>query len=44
MMGNGVVEAKSGLIVHISSWAAQKHAGNTIFRISKAATDKMAAG
>ncbi len=38
-----MVEAKSGLIVHISSWAAQKHAGNTIYGISKAATDKMAA-
>jgi len=38
-----MVEAKSGLIVHISSWAAQKHAGNTIYGIAKAATDKMAA-
>jgi len=38
-----MVEAKSGLIVHISSWAAQKHAGNAIYGISKAATDKMAA-
>ena len=38
-----MVESKSGLIVHISSWAAQKHAGNAIYGISKAATDKMAA-
>ncbi len=38
-----MVEAKSGLIVHISSWAAQKHAGNAIYGIAKAATDKMAA-
>ena len=38
-----MVEAKRGLIVHISSWAAQKHAGNAIYGIAKAATDKMAA-
>ena len=38
-----MVKAKSGLIVHISSWAAQKYAGNAIYGISKAATDKMAA-
>ena len=38
-----MVEARSGLIVHISSWAAQKHAGNAIYGIAKAATDKMAA-
>ena len=38
-----MVEARSGLIVHVSSWAAQKHAGNAIYGIAKAATDKMAA-
>ncbi len=38
-----MVEAKSGLIVHVSSLAAQRHAGNTIYGIAKAATDKMAA-
>jgi len=38
-----MVEAKSGLIVHLSHWAAQKHRGSTIYGISKAATDKMAA-
>jgi dehydrogenase/reductase SDR family protein 1 len=30
-----------GLIVNISFWAAQKYVGNTIYGISKAATDKM---
>lgn len=35
--------AGRGLIVHLSSWAAQKHIGNTIYGIAKAATDKMAA-
>ena len=34
---------KHGLIVNISFWAAQKHIGNTIYGISKAATDKMTA-
>jgi dehydrogenase/reductase SDR family protein 1 len=34
---------KRGLIVNISFWAAQKHVGNTIYGISKAATDKMTA-
>jgi NAD(P)-dependent dehydrogenase (short-subunit alcohol dehydrogenase family) len=32
-----------GLIVNISFWAAQKHIGNTIYGISKAATDKLSA-
>jgi dehydrogenase/reductase SDR family protein 1 len=32
-----------GLIVNISFWAAQKHVGNTIYGVSKAATDKMTA-
>jgi len=34
---------KHGLIVNISFWAAQKHIGNAIYGISKAATDKMTA-
>ena len=38
-----MVEAHSGLIVHLSHWAAQKYFGNTLYGISKAATDKMAA-
>ncbi len=32
-----------GLIVNISFWAAQKHIGNVIYGVSKAATDKMTA-
>jgi dehydrogenase/reductase SDR family protein 1 len=36
-----MVLQKRGLIVNISHWAAQKRIGNTIYGISKAATDKM---
>ena len=32
---------RSGLIVNISFWAAQKYIGNTIYGVSKAATDKL---
>jgi dehydrogenase/reductase SDR family member 1 len=32
-----------GLIVNISLWAAQKFIGNTIYGVSKAATDKLTA-
>jgi dehydrogenase/reductase SDR family protein 1 len=32
-----------GLIVNISTWAAQKHIGNVAYGVSKAATDKMTA-
>ena len=38
-----MVPQKRGLIVNISRWAAQKHIGNAIYGISKAATDKMTA-
>lgn len=38
-----MVDAGHGLIVHISSWAAQKHIGNLVYGVAKAATDKMAA-
>jgi dehydrogenase/reductase SDR family protein 1 len=38
-----MVPRGKGLIVNISFWAAQKHIGNTIYGISKAATDKMTA-
>jgi dehydrogenase/reductase SDR family member 1 len=38
-----MIRARRGLIVHISSWAAQKHIGSTLYGIAKAATDKMAA-
>jgi dehydrogenase/reductase SDR family protein 1 len=37
-----MVAARDGLIVHISTWAAQKHIGNVLYGVSKAATDKMA--
>jgi dehydrogenase/reductase SDR family member 1 len=38
-----MVPARRGLIVHLSSWAAQKYVGNTLYGLSKAATDKMTA-
>ena len=37
-----MVEQSSRLIVNISFWAAQKHIGNLIYGVSKAATDRMA--
>src|SRR5262249_52985506 len=37
-----MVPAGKGLIVHISSWAAQKRIGNTIYGVAKCATDKLA--
>jgi dehydrogenase/reductase SDR family member 1 len=36
-----MVQARRGLIVHVSSWAAQKHIANTLYGLAKAATDKM---
>ena len=36
-----MVARRSGLIVNISHWAAQKHIGNVAYGVSKAATDKM---
>jgi NAD(P)-dependent dehydrogenase (short-subunit alcohol dehydrogenase family) len=38
-----MVPVRRGLIVNISSWAAQKHIANALYGISKAATDKMTA-
>jgi len=38
-----MVPARKGLIVHISSWAAQKYIGNVVYGVAKAATDKLAA-
>jgi NAD(P)-dependent dehydrogenase (short-subunit alcohol dehydrogenase family) len=38
-----MVPARGGLIVGISHWAAQKRLGNTIYGVSKAATDKLIA-
>jgi NAD(P)-dependent dehydrogenase (short-subunit alcohol dehydrogenase family) len=36
-----MVVRRRGLIVNISSWAAQKHIANVAYGVSKAATDKM---
>lgn len=36
-----MIAQQNGLIVNISFWAAQKHLGNAIYGMSKAATDKM---
>ncbi len=36
-----MVKRRAGLIVHLSSWAAQKYLGNVVYGTSKAATDKM---
>jgi len=38
-----MIQQRRGLIVNISSWAAQKYIGNVIYGVSKAATDKMTA-
>lgn len=37
----GMVARRRGLIVNISSWAAQKRIGNLIYGTAKAATDKL---
>jgi NAD(P)-dependent dehydrogenase (short-subunit alcohol dehydrogenase family) len=36
-----MIEAGRGLIVNISVWAAKKFVGNTLYGVSKAATDKL---
>jgi dehydrogenase/reductase SDR family member 1 len=38
-----MVARRSGLIVHVSFWAARKYVGNVAYGASKAATDKLAA-
>ena len=38
-----MVPAARGLVANISVWAAQKHIGNTLYGVSKAATDKLTA-
>jgi dehydrogenase/reductase SDR family member 1 len=43
LVARSMVAGRSGLIVNISSWAAQKHAGNVAYGVAKAATDKMTA-
>ena len=37
-----MIKQRSGLIVNISYWAAQKYIGNAIYGVAKAATDRMA--
>ena len=38
-----MVAARRGLIVSLSVWAAQKHIGNALYGVAKAATDKLMA-
>jgi NAD(P)-dependent dehydrogenase (short-subunit alcohol dehydrogenase family) len=38
-----MIAQRSGLIVNISFWAAQKHVGNVAYGVAKAATDKLTA-
>ena len=38
-----MIARRRGLIVNISTWAAQKHIANVAYGVSKAATDKMTA-
>lgn len=41
LAARSMVANRSGLIVNISFWSAQKHIGNVAYGVSKAATDKM---
>jgi dehydrogenase/reductase SDR family member 1 len=43
LAAQSMVAQRRGLIVNISTWAAQKHIGNVAYGVSKAATDKMTA-
>jgi len=43
LAARGMVANGRGLIVNISTWAAQKHIANVAYGVSKAATDKMIA-
>jgi NAD(P)-dependent dehydrogenase (short-subunit alcohol dehydrogenase family) len=43
LAARSMVAQRRGLIVNISSWAAQKHIANVAYGVSKAATDKMTA-
>ena len=43
LAARSMVPRRRGLIVSLSHWAAQKHAGNVAYGVSKAATDKMVA-
>jgi len=41
LVAQQMVQRRSGLIVNISFWAAQKHIANVAYGVSKAATDKL---
>jgi dehydrogenase/reductase SDR family member 1 len=41
LAARAMVEARAGLIVNISYWAAQKHIANVAYGVAKAATDKL---
>ena len=43
LAARAMITQRRGLIVNISSWAAQKYIGNVAYGVSKAATDKMTA-
>src|SRR6266571_4902044 len=43
LAARSMVAKRRGLIVNISTWAAQKHIANVAYGVSKAATDKMTA-
>ena len=43
LVARSMVARRSGLIVNISFWSAQKHIANVAYGVSKAATDKMTA-
>lgn len=43
LVARSMVDRNRGLIVNISTWAAQKRIGNVAYGVAKAATDKMTA-
>ena len=43
LAARSMIARRRGLIVNVSTWAAQKHIANVAYGVSKAATDKMAA-
>jgi len=43
LAARSMVPRRRGLIVNVSTWAAQKHIANVAYGVSKAATDKMTA-
>jgi dehydrogenase/reductase SDR family member 1 len=43
LVAPSMIARRGGLIVNISTWAAQKHVGNVAYGVAKAATDKLTA-